>query len=124
VGGNETTTGNGGGVGGKGDFLMNGGTISGNTAALAGGGVYVNYGEFTMNGGTIFGGDDMSHEPKKGENTATSGEGHAVYAIFSDGNNRWRNDTAGPGVNLSVKYDVYANIDTGALVPSSGWSVP
>jgi hypothetical protein len=74
-------------------FTMNGGTISGNTA-VSGGGVYP-VGTFTKTGGTIYGDNDTTHTSDSDENTATSGNGHAVYAGA-----RKRNTTAGPGVAL------------------------
>ncbi|MDR1469384.1 MAG: autotransporter adhesin family protein [Spirochaetaceae bacterium] len=89
-----------------GTFTMNGGTISGNNATNKyGGGVYVYGGTFTKTGGTIYGGDDNTHEPLKGENTATSEQGHAVYAYSVDGSHKWRNSKAGPGDALKVTYD-------------------
>jgi hypothetical protein len=114
----------------SGTFTMNGGTISGNTATgdygnyNGGGGVNVNDGTFTMNGGTISnnqatrnGGGVLVWNPitKKGgtisgDNTAASG--NAVYAYSNNEQNRWRNDTAGPGVNLTVTYDGAYNLIT------------
>ncbi|MDR2444788.1 MAG: InlB B-repeat-containing protein [Spirochaetaceae bacterium] len=77
-------------------FTMEGGTISGNTAST-GGGVYVNGGTFTKSGqSTIYGDTDTTHTAGNTENTALSGDGHAVYVYF----NRKRNSTAGPDVNL------------------------
>jgi hypothetical protein len=96
---NNITTGDGGGVNfANGTFTMNGGTISGNSAS-EGGGVYMSGGALTFKktGGTIYGyigTNNTSHEPS--ENTATSGNGHAVY--FSG--TQKRNSTARPDVVL------------------------
>jgi hypothetical protein len=83
---------------------MSGGTISGNSALIEsggygkGGGVYVN-GSFTKSGSSIIYGDtDTTHTPGANENTAASGDGHAVYW---DGNKQ-RNATLASGVNLST----------------------
>ena len=103
-------------VEGGGIFTMNGGTISGNTATWGGGGVYVLKGDFIMKGGTISGNTSSSLGGGvfgaitktggiiygKGEgvnsNTANSdGKGHAVY-----GGGKYRDTTAGPGINLST----------------------
>jgi hypothetical protein len=120
--GNTNTVGNGGGVyvsGGK--FTMNGGTISGNKATGGnGGGVFVR-GPFIKTGGTIYGDIDRTYDLSTGGNTATGGEGHAIYADAYAGNHRWRNDTAWPWVNLSVTYD-NNSIDT--VLPSNAWLGP
>jgi hypothetical protein len=57
-----------------GTFIMKGGEISGNKAPK-GGGVLVLSGTFTKTGGMIYG----SNEGSDKKNTATSGQGHAVY---------------------------------------------
>jgi hypothetical protein len=74
-----------------GTFTMTGGVISGNTAQ-SGGGVGV-YGSFAKSGGTIYGDTDTIHTPGADENTATGGEGHAVYYGADSG--YYRNDTLG-----------------------------
>ncbi|MDR0684998.1 MAG: hypothetical protein LBF83_07705 [Spirochaetaceae bacterium] len=92
-------------------FTMNGGTISGNTA-YEGGGVFVgSYGKFTKSGNSIIYGD-TDNNPDNGnatDNTATTGNGHAVFGGGDDGYyvtpvNK-RNTTAGPGVNLDSTKD-------------------
>jgi hypothetical protein len=92
---------------GSGTFTMSGGEISGNTAsssyAAYGGGVFVNsYTDtnFLKKGGTIYGDTDtITGNGYETDNTATSGNGHAVYT-----GNKQRNVTAGPGVKLYAKY--------------------
>jgi len=74
-----------------GTFIMNGGTISGNSAP-SGGGVRVLSGMFTKTGGTIYGSDGGDSK-----NTATSGNGHAVYF---DVDRISKNETLGPKDNL------------------------
>jgi len=74
-----------------GTFIMNGGTISGNTA-VQGGGVRVLSGTFTKTGGTIYGSNGDENK-----NTATSGNGHAVYF---DVDRISKNETLGPDDNL------------------------
>ncbi|MDR3336204.1 MAG: hypothetical protein LBT16_03270 [Treponema sp.] len=89
-------------------FTMTGGEISGNTAGSVGGGVYSsgyfmqsNYGStFTKTGGTIYGDTNTAHTAGSKENTATGGNGHAVYGLSVSDVVRKRNSTAGPGVNL------------------------
>jgi hypothetical protein len=98
------TAGSGGGSGGGvgvygGTFNMYGGTISGNSTAF-GGGVSVTNGTFIKTGGTIYGNDGTPNS-----NTATNSTsgtpptsyGHAVYVSSGQ---KYRNTTAGPGVNL------------------------
>jgi hypothetical protein len=84
-----------------GSFTMSGGTISGNTAnnllISYGGGVYVTGGTFTKTGGTIYGDTNTAHTEGDDENTAGSGNGHAVYVQSGP---KKRNSTAGPSVNL------------------------
>jgi hypothetical protein len=97
--GNTASNGGGGGVNSKGTFTMEGGEISGNKASSSGGGVS-NSGTFTFTktGGTIYGDTDTTHTAGSTENTATNGNGHAVYSAT---NNRKRDTTAGPTVNLN-----------------------
>jgi hypothetical protein len=97
---NTATTGDGGGVNvsSSGTFTMEGGSISGNTANgiySRGGGVYAS-GSFTKTGGTIYGDTDTTHTAGDTENTAGSGNGHAVYV----GAGQRRNANAGQEVNL------------------------
>jgi predicted outer membrane repeat protein len=72
--------------------------ISSNTAIYSGGGVYAG-GSFTKSGGTVYGslqeGGTMPEDPLL-KNTAGSGNGHAAYVSST----RYRNTTAGPGVDL------------------------
>jgi hypothetical protein len=80
-------------------FTMSGGTITGNTAG-DGGGVYVIRGNYTgafikQSGGIIYGSDTSGSS----KNTATSGNGHAVYVDTSP--IKKRNTTAGVGVTLN-----------------------
>jgi hypothetical protein len=107
----------GGGVYVRGTFIMEDGEISGNTVVSSsgsgggydrdGGGVYVyddgyenvhNDGVFTKSGGTIYGDTDTTHTAGSTENTAMSGNGHAVYVSSSPA--KKRNNTAGPDVGL------------------------
>jgi hypothetical protein len=66
-----------------------------------GGGVYFLGGSFTKKGGTIYGDTDTAHTAGSTENTASSGNGHAVYLYNSS---KKRNSTAGPTVNLYANY--------------------
>jgi hypothetical protein len=109
------SSGNGGGVyvGNSGTFTMSGGTVSGNEASKNGGGVYVEtYGTdetFTKTGDSIIYGDtNTTHDSNSDENTAGSGEGHAVY-VKTRNSPLKRNTTANSSVVLS-------NSDTG-----TGW---
>jgi hypothetical protein len=81
------------------DFDMTDGTISGNTANT-GGGVYVAGGTFTKSsgGGIIYGDTDTTHTSSANENTATSGNGHAVYV---ESGAKKRNTDAGSSVSLN-----------------------
>jgi hypothetical protein len=121
ISGNTASSGNGGGVYfAYGRFTMSGGTISGNTASSGnGGGVYVN-GTFTMSGGEIsdntassgggvFVSSDGTFTKQTGgviygsnggnlKNTATNGDGHAVYVDSSPA--KKRNTTAGQSITL------------------------
>jgi hypothetical protein len=121
----NTSSSNGGGVyvDSNGTFTMNNGTISNNIASSDGGGVYVDNGTFTMNGGTISGntanyggGVYVIREgvfTKQGggtiygsnanvtqKNTATNGNGNAVYVASTPPPAKKRNTTAGVGVTL------------------------
>jgi hypothetical protein len=79
-----------------GTFTMSGGEIAGNSA-VSGGGVYSSSSAtFQKTGGIIYGDTDTTHSAGSTENTATSGNGHAVYML--DG--RKRNSNAGPEVML------------------------
>ncbi|MDR1238674.1 MAG: hypothetical protein LBK27_01040 [Treponema sp.] len=88
-------------------FTMRGGTIRDNTASSSfsptthgkGGGVYVDSGgTFTKSSGTIYGDDDTTHTSGSDENTATTGDGHAVYVYSSP--SKKRNTDAGPELTL------------------------
>ena len=80
-----------------GTFNMRGGTISGNTASTYGGGVYVGLSSFTKSGGTITGySDEAGNGNVAMAGVAQGDRGHAVYV----NNNRRKETTAGPGVNL------------------------
>jgi hypothetical protein len=117
----------------SGTFEMSGGTIEHNTdssSSYGGGGVYVTYGTFKMSGDAVIRGntayrgggvyvlsDNGVAFTKKGNaliygdtgdsnaNTATGGDGHAVYLLLG----KKRNATAGASLNLYAKYN-------------SGWS--
>jgi len=81
-------------------FRMTGGIIKGNTAG-SGGGVYLLNSMFTKTGGTIYGYETED----KNSNEATQGEGHAVYADYLTNDKKvikYRDETAGPGVNLII----------------------
>ena len=78
ISGNTGQVGGGVGVNGGGTFTMDGGTISGNTASYGGGGVYIgdSDGTFTKSTGGVVYGSDAADGLK---NSASSGNGHAVY---------------------------------------------
>ena len=79
----------------RGSFIMDNGEISGNIAAH-GGGVFVhNDGTFTKNGGIIYGNDSAQNL----RNIDKNGKGHAIY---EQGNDRWRNTTAGQAVGTDT----------------------
>jgi hypothetical protein len=80
-------------------FDMDGGTLSGNQAT-SGGGVYVASGTFTKSGGIIYGDTDTNHTSGSDENTAASGNGHAVY-VYDSPNPLTRDNTAGTGIMLA-----------------------
>jgi hypothetical protein len=101
----------GGGVSNYGDFTMSGGEIAGNRVFAPsyayGGGVYndplwsTNI-TFTKKGGTIYGDTDtIAGNGTETDNTAGSGNGHAVYL---EENTKCRNSTAGPAVDLYAGY--------------------
>jgi TolB-like protein len=84
-----------------GSFTMRGGIITGNTAVEYGGGVYAHsFPNFTKTGGTITG---YNSDPSNGNavrddaGNVFARRGHAVYV----NENRRKETTAGPGVNLS-----------------------
>ncbi|MDR1216483.1 MAG: penicillin-binding protein activator LpoB [Treponema sp.] len=90
-----------------GTFTLSGGDISGNSADI-GGGVWIagpwtsedeEYagGTFTKQAGGIIYGADASDTLK---NTATEGDGHAVYVMLDESSGKQRNSTAGVGVRL------------------------
>jgi hypothetical protein len=99
-----------------GNFTMSGNAvISGNTASSAtsnGGGVCVDTtGTFNKTGGTIYGDDD--NVPDNGnveDNTAASGDGHAVYTTTGS---KKRNSTAYDGDSLDSTYI--------GPIPGGGW---
>jgi hypothetical protein len=95
----------------SGTFTMSGGEISGNKASN-GGGVYVSDGSaFTKTGQSVISGD-TDRIPGSTENTATSGNGHAVYVESSSITPaRIRNTTAGLEVDP----------DSGATGSWGGW---
>jgi hypothetical protein len=102
-GGGAYITGNGGGAYITGNFTMRGGTITGNTAANAGGGVWINN-SFTKRGGTITGynsDQNNGNVVRDGDGNVLVRRGHAVWF----GENRRKETTAGPGVNLSNDAD-------------------
>jgi hypothetical protein len=72
-------------------------SVSNNTASFSfGGGVrFMGEGTFTKKGGTIYGDTDTTHTAGSNENTAASGNGHAVYAL-----SKKRNTDAGSSVML------------------------
>jgi hypothetical protein len=57
-------------------------------------------GTFTKTGGTIYGDTDTTHTAGSDENTATGGDGHAVYYNVSPIAKK-RHTTLGPGDNIS-----------------------
>ncbi|GHV94747.1 hypothetical protein AGMMS50293_10670 [Spirochaetia bacterium] len=65
-------------------------------------------GTFTKKGGTIYGDTDTTHTADSTENTATSGNGHAV--CLSDG--KKRNSDADIGVNLYASSGGWTYDDT------------
>ena len=93
---------------------MDGGIVSGNTANGAGGGVFVEQGTFNKTNGTIYGysaSDTVnSNTVKNSSGTIVNNEGHAVCA-----DNKRKETTAGPSVNLSWRYN------NGSPIFSGGW---
>jgi hypothetical protein len=88
----------------NGSLIMSGGTAGGNSAEF-GGGVYAGgSASFTKTGGgTIYGDTDRTvGNGNVTDNTALTGNGHAVYVDSSPV--KKRNSTAGPGVNLDSAY--------------------
>jgi uncharacterized repeat protein (TIGR02543 family) len=80
-----------------GTFTMSGGDISDNSSSYYGGGVYVsNNGTFTKQSGSIIYGSNASVGLK---NSASSGDGHAVYVGGSPV--KLRNSTVGEGATLN-----------------------
>jgi len=102
----NTASFNGGGVGvaGSGTFIMSEGSISGNIAS-SGGGVHMYRGIFIKTGGIIYG---------TNSNTAKS-IGNAVYVYVNTSDDKRREETAGPEVNLSFDYN------KGSPLFSDGW---
>ena len=96
---NNTVRGSGGGVFNGSNFTMRGGIITGNTASRHGGGV-LSWGTFTKGGGTITG---HASDPANG-NVVRDAAGNVIarqgHAVFINENRR-KETTAGPGVNLS-----------------------
>jgi len=97
-----------------GTFTMNGGSITGNTAGGFGGGFSIQIqgdsespSVFTKTGGSINGyiaGDSSSNTAIRG--IGSNDRGHAVYVesdIWQRANNKRRETTAGPGVNLDSR---------------------
>ncbi|AEF81949.1 fibronectin type III domain-containing protein [Leadbettera azotonutricia] len=86
----------------SGSFTMEGGTISGNSSSYEGGGVCVSSdGSFTKSGTSIIYGDtDTTHTAGANENTALSGQGHAIYWYASP--SKQRQSTLGANVDLST----------------------
>jgi hypothetical protein len=91
-----------------GTFTMSGGEISGNTATgtggyrwYGGGGVHIwSSSTFTKTGGVIYGDTNTTHTAGSMENTAASGNGHAVRVSTGGYTYKKRNSTAGETVNL------------------------
>jgi hypothetical protein len=89
-----------------GSFTITGGVISGNTAP-SGGGVYINNyttTSFVKSGGTIYGDDTAATD-----NTATTGNGHAVYYYKDISNKYYCDDT--------LAADASGNISTNDTLP-------
>jgi hypothetical protein len=80
----------------EGRFTMGGGEISGNTSDSGGGVYFYMSGPFIKTGGTIYGDTDTTHTPGGAENTAASGDGHAVNLYLG----KVRNDDAPPALAL------------------------
>jgi hypothetical protein len=88
--------------------MRRGAKITGNTARFVGDGFIVgdggvfnyNSGAFTKTSGIIYGDTDRTHTAGSTENTADSGNGHAVCSMVSYEVDKKRNSTAGTDVNL------------------------
>jgi hypothetical protein len=101
---NNTASNRGGGVSVIGGTftIQDSAVVSGNTASYYGGGVSADgIVTFRKTGGIIYGDTGTTHTVGGTENTATSGNGHAVYLNSSV---KKRNSTAGTTVNLYAKY--------------------
>jgi hypothetical protein len=112
---------------GSGSFTMSGGYIQGNASYNSGygGGVYVSNSTgntFTKTGGTIYGDNNTSHDGSNGstENTASTGNGHAVYL---DGGNQ-RNATSPANHDLYAKFQGGGWTYTNGTIPASNWTDP
>jgi uncharacterized repeat protein (TIGR02543 family) len=94
-------------------FIMEGGAVSGNSSDK-GGGVYIstNSTTFVKKGGTIYGDTDATYgNGFATDNTAASGQGHAVCAAsYTDV--KVRNSDAGPAVKLYAKCTYASNVWT------------
>jgi hypothetical protein len=107
----------------QGTFTMEDGEISGNTADNGGGVKLLNNGNvtFTKKGGIIYGDTDTTHSPGSTENTALSGNGHAVWL---DSGKKYNAD-ADSGRNLYAHYDgstwSYNDTSGGAGDTTSNW---
>jgi hypothetical protein len=62
--------------------------------------VHIYKATFTKTGGVIYGDTNTTHTPGSTENTALSGNGHAVRV---SGDGKKRNATAGPEIKLYAK---------------------
>ena len=105
---NTSVSGGGVHVGSNGTFTMTDGKISGNTSSY-GGGVLVS-GTFTKTNGTIYGYSENdtvnSNVVKDSSDTVLNDRGHAVYVGSSNpANDKRRETTAGPSVNLDSSVD-------------------
>jgi TolB-like protein len=103
ISGNTGSDGGGVYVGENATFNISGGTIAGNTAGNNGGGVFLGQGKitkFNKGGGTITGSNDTNNGNRV--LSTQKGGGHAIYADWwNTMYSRYRDATAGPGVNLS-----------------------
>jgi hypothetical protein len=119
ISGNSTN--NGGGVQVyNGTFTMEAGTISGNSANNGGGVDVGGDSTFTKKGGTIYGDTDTSAgNGDSTDNTAASGNGHAVQA-----GGKKRNADADPTIKLYAKYEsgvwTYNDLSSGGAGDTSG----
>jgi hypothetical protein len=103
----NTSTDFGGGVSAS-SFTMKGGEISGNTARNGGGGVS-STGTFDKTGGTITGSNSANgNVVKNSSGVNINNMGRAVYVYVEDGDDEFekrKETTAGPGDNLSFKWE-------------------